>query len=75
MPTLITIAPDGAITRIGPALHGPQLLAVVTDTLRDAAPWMAREEAVRAALQVTRGAPDVTRVHGATGYRFRIETG
>lgn len=74
MLTLVVIAPDGAVTRNNPVMHGPQILAAVSHTLRTVAPWLTRLEADRAALTVARGRKGITQVHTATGYRFRIET-
>lgn len=74
MLTLVITAPDGTETRNNPVQHAPQLARAVAVILRGAAPWLTPRETRSLGLQVAQGEPGLTRVHAATGYRFRIET-
>lgn len=71
--TLTTTHPDGTVTRYGPVMHGPQIIAVVSAVLQIASAGLTRRERERAGLQVARGRKGVPLVHLATGLVFRVE--
>lgn len=68
--TLVTTAPDGAVTRNNPVMHGPAVMLAVSHTLRAAG--LGRREADRVGQTVVNH-PGRDWVHTLTGHRFHLE--